>query len=252
MGKPEALRSLRAGGGLAVTSPQSTQSPTGTASAGLRKWPLLALLAGLILVGDQVSKYLAVEHLTAAFQVAHAHTFGEKLSAYVSQRELLERGLTTGAYDVFRSWWQMRYTENPGAAFSFLAGTHGPWRVLFFHLITLGALLFIFSTYRKLRDDQRWMQVALALLLGGALGNGIDRAIRGYVIDFIAWHVNDADWMSPDRWRHWPTFNVADCGVTVGLIMLVLAMLTQKDALPAQKPAARAGSGREAIAPARR
>ena len=143
----------------------------------------------------------------------------------------------------------MRYTQNRGAAFSFLAGAHGQWRAMFFHLITIGALLFIFSTYRKLRTDQRWMQIALALLLGGALGNGIDRAVRGYVIDFIAWHINDADWMSNDWWRHWPTFNVADCGVSIGLVMLVLAMSFQKDAFGEEN---RAAGGREASASPRR
>ena len=197
----------------------------------MRKWTLLALIAATILIGDQISKYLAVEHLTAAFQVAHAQSFGEKLAAFVQQKDLLERRLDTAPIDVFRSWFQLRYTQNPGAAFSFLAGVHGAWRTMFFHLITIAALVFIFSTYRKLREDQRWMQISLSLLLGGALGNGIDRAIRGYVIDFIAWHVNDPDWSRP-AWRHWPTFNVADCGVSVGLTMLILAMLVQREPQP--------------------
>jgi len=202
----------------------------------MRKWPVLILIASTILIGDQVSKYLAVEHLTAAFDVAHATSFSEKVSAFVSQKDLLERRLDTAPIDVFRSWFQLRYTQNPGAAFSFLAGMHGEWRKLFFHFITLAALIFIFSTYRKLREDQRWMQISFALLLGGALGNGIDRLIRGYVIDFIAWHINDPDWLNP-AWRHWPTFNIADCGVSVGLVMLVLAMLVQKDQ-PVAKPVA--------------
>ena len=202
----------------------------------MRKWTVLGLIAATILIGDQVTKYLAVEHLTAAFDVAHATTFGEKISAYLSQRDLLERRLDTAPIDVFTSWFQLRYTQNPGAAFSFLAGVHGQWRTMFFHLITIAALVFIFSTYRKLREDQRWMQISLALLLGGALGNGLDRGLRGYVIDFIAWHINDPDWLG-SPYRHWPTFNVADCGVSVGLVMLVLAMLVQKDA-PALKPAA--------------
>ena len=176
---------------------------------------------------------------TAAFDVAHATTLGEKISAFISERDLLERRLDLRPIDVFESWFQLRYTQNPGAAFSFLAGVHGPWRTLFFHIITIAALIFIFSTYRKLRDDQRWMQISLALLLGGALGNGIDRALRSYVIDFIAWHINDSTWSNP-AWRHWPTFNIADCGVSVGLAMLVLAMFFQKDSpgLPAAPKAA--------------
>jgi len=204
---------------------------------GMSKWKLLALLAGVWMVADQVTKYLAVEHLTRAFLVARAHTFPEKLSAFVSQKDLLERGLADPTPVVVTPFWQHRYTQNRGAAWGVLSGAGEHFRVPFFYLISIAAVIFIFSYYRKLRSDQRYLQIALALVLGGAVGNAIDRVLRGYVIDFIDWHWFDPLWMRPSL--HWPTFNLADSGITVGLVMLFLEMLFVKKAAKEPTPAPR-------------
>ena len=182
----------------------------------LSKWKLLALLAGLWFVADQVTKYLAVEHLT-----------------YASQKDLLERGLADPNPVEVAPFWQNRYTQNRGAAWGVLAGAGEKFRVPFFHLVSIAAVIFIVSYYRKLRNDQRYLQIALALVLGGAIGNALDRVLRGYVIDFIDWHWFDPNWLRPGL--HWPTFNVADSGITVGLLMLFLEMLFVKK--PAASPA---------------
>jgi len=200
---------------------------------GLSKWKLLALLAGLWVVADQVTKYLAVEHLTAAFIAARAHTFPDKVSAFVEQKELLERGLANPVPVTVTPLWQHRYTQNRGAAWGVLSGAGEQFRVPFFYLVSIAAVIFIFSYYRKLRTEQRYLQIALALVLGGAIGNAIDRVLRGYVIDFIDWHWFDPHWLRPSL--HWPTFNVADSGITVGLAMLFLEMLFAKK--PAKAPA---------------
>jgi len=195
---------------------------------GLSKWKLLALIASFWVIADQVTKYLAVEHLTAAFLVARARTFPEKLAAFVSQKDLLERGLASPIPVTVTSFWQHRYTQNRGAAWGVLSGAGEQFRVPFFYLVSIAAVIFIFSYYRKLRTDQRYLQIALALVLGGAVGNALDRLLRGYVIDFI-----DPGWLRPAL--HWPTFNVADSGITVGLAMLFLEMLFAKK--PAKAPA---------------
>ncbi len=197
---------------------------------GISKWKLLALIASLWFVADQVTKYLAVEHLTAAFPAARAHTPVEKISAFVTQKNLLERGLADPVPVTVTPFWQNRYTQNRGAAWGVLSGAGEQFRVPFFYLVSIAAVIFIFSYYRKLRPDQRYLQVALALVLGGAIGNALDRVLRGYVIDFIDWHWFDPNWLRPSL--HWPTFNVADSGITVGLVMLFLEMLF------ARKPAA--------------
>jgi signal peptidase II len=202
------------------------------------KWKLLALVAGLWFAADQVTKYLAVEHLTAAFAVAHARTPGEKIEAFVSQKNLLERGLADPTPVNVAPFWQHRYTQNRGAAWGVLAGAGEQFRVPFFYLVSIIAILFIFSYYRKLSTSQRYLQIALALVLGGAVGNAVDRLLRGYVIDFIDWHWFDPHWLHPAL--HWPTFNVADSGITVGLAMLFLEMLFVK------KPASATSTPRKA------
>lgn len=190
------------------------------------KWTLLAVVASLWFAFDQVTKYLAVEHLTEAFQVAAAQTLPERIHAFVSEKDLLERGLGGRKAATVTGFWDNRYTQNRGAAWGFLAGSGERFRVPFFHLVSIAAVIFIFSYYRKLRDDQRYLQFALALVLGGALGNALDRILRGYVIDFIDWHWFDPNWLRPSL--HWPTFNVADSGISVGLVLLLLEMLFVK------------------------
>ncbi len=199
------------------------------------KWKLLAILAGFWFVADQVTKYLAVEHLTALFTVVHAQSFGDKVSAFVSQKDLLERGLADPIPVTVAPFWQNRYTQNRGAAWGVLAGAGEKFRVPFFHLVSIVAVIFIFSSYRKLSNQQRYLQIALALVLGGALGNALDRILRGYVIDFIDWHWFDPGWLRPSL--HWPTFNVADSGITIGLVMLFAEMLFVKK--PAAAPASK-------------
>lgn len=200
----------------------------------LDKWALLAILSAFVVVADQVTKYLAVAHLTIVFQTVHATTFGEKLAAFFSQKDLLERGLADPSFvTVIPSFWQNRYTQNRGAAWGFLSGAGERFRVPFFYLVSIAAVIFIFGYYRRLAPRQRYLQVALALVLGGAIGNALCRILRGYVIDFIDWHLNDPGWHRPSL--HWPTFNVADSGITVGLAMLFLEMLfARKAARPAE------------------
>ncbi len=195
----------------------------------LSKWAVLALIAGGVLVLDQVTKYMAVEHLTHLFQAVGARTFPEKLKAFLTERDLLERGLAKPQpVEVFRGFWQFHYTQNRGAAWGFLSGAAEQFRVPFFYLITIAAVIFIFSYYRKLSIHQRYLQITLALVLGGALGNAIDRALHGYVIDFIDWHWGDPGWLRPSL--HWPTFNVADSAISVGLVLLFLEMFLARKA----------------------
>ncbi|MFL5396494.1 MAG: signal peptidase II [Myxococcales bacterium] len=194
------------------------------------KWMVLAFVAALVLISDQITKYLAVAHLTYLFQAARAQTFGEKVHAFLTERDLLERGLASRRYAVvIPEFWQNLYTQNRGAAWGFLARAGEQFRVPFFYLVSLAAVIFIFTYYRKLSVQQRYLQIALALVLGGAIGNALDRILRGYVIDFIDWHWNDAAWRNPSL--HWPTFNVADSGISVGLVLLLLeALFVKKDA----------------------
>jgi signal peptidase II len=109
--------------------------------------------------------------------------------------------------------WNWRYVENKGAAWGLLAGASDKLRVPFFILVSLGAIAFIISFFRKLPETQLLLIVSLSLVFGGAIGNFMDRLHLNYVIDFIDWHIGPS---------HWPTFNFADSAITTGVALLVI------------------------------
>jgi signal peptidase II len=178
------------------------------------KWALLALVCALALLADQWTKFLAVERLTRAFESAGAETFPQRVRAFYGLSHL--EGLAREPYVVWRPVWRMNYVENPGAAWSLFRGMADDARQIFFGAITIAAVAFILHYYRRLAPGQRILQLALAAVLSGAVGNFIDRLARRYVIDFIEWHW----WNRPDL--RWPTFNLADSLIVVGVALLIL------------------------------
>ncbi|HTO19471.1 MAG TPA: signal peptidase II [Pseudomonas sp.] len=113
--------------------------------------------------------------------------------------------------------WTLAY--NTGAAFSFLAGQSG-WQRWLFALIAIVVSVVLVVWLKRLKPSETWLAIALALVLGGALGNLVDRVLFGHVIDFILVH-----WQN--RW-YFPAFNLADSAITVGAIMLVIDMFISK------------------------
>ena len=109
------------------------------------------------------------------------------------------------------SFFDFTLLYNRGAAFSFLADQPG-WQRWFFTILGLGASGFILWMMHKNRNQSRLL-LALALILGGALGNVIDRLAYGHVIDFLLFY-----------WKNWyyPAFNIADTCITLGAILLIL------------------------------
>lgn len=142
-------------------------------------------LAGGVVVLDQLSKWLVLTNLQ----------FGEVV--YVAP------------------FWNWMLTFNPGAAFSFLADQPG-WQRWFFTVLALAVSAWIAYELKK-SPEQKLLSLALALVMGGALGNVVDRVRFGAVVDFIQWHAAG---------YYWPAFNVADSAITVGAIFLVFAQLT--------------------------
>ena len=119
--------------------------------------------------------------------------------------ELFERIAVLPFLDIVR-------LHNRGAAFSFLAGAGG-WQVGFFLLLGLAITAVLVGWLRKLPEgEQRWLAASLALIIGGALGNVIDRAVHGHVVDFVYLHYQG--------W-YFPAFNVADSAITIGAAMLI-------------------------------
>lgn len=112
-------------------------------------------------------------------------------------------------------WLNMTLAHNPGAAFSFLADAAG-WQRWLFSIAATGISIFILIWLWRLPLTARALPVALMLLLGGAIGNLIDRITLGYVIDFIDVHY---------RGWHWPAFNIADSAIVSGVILMLLESL---------------------------
>jgi signal peptidase II len=139
-------------------------------------------LAALLVIADQLTKWIAVRALD----------FGERVA-------------------VIPGFFDFTLVYNRGAAFSFLAGAGG-WQRWFFTGIGVAAAAFIIWMLAR-HGSQRLFAFALTLILGGAIGNVIDRVLHGQVTDFVLLY-----------WRgwHWPAFNVADMAITFGAVLLVL------------------------------
>ncbi|MBV2205472.1 lipoprotein signal peptidase [Pseudomonas sp. JL972] len=118
--------------------------------------------------------------------------------------------------DVIPGYFAWTLAYNTGAAFSFLAD-HNGWQRWLFAVIAIGVSVVLVVWMTRLKASETWLAVALALVLGGALGNLYDRVVLGHVVDFILVH-----WQN--RW-YFPAFNIADSAITVGALMLALDML---------------------------
>lgn len=175
------------------------------------------------LAADQVTKYLAVSQLTRAIE---DRSGWDRVSGFFTEKNLDNDPAVEGAQSratrpvaVLPGFWSHRYVENPGAAWGLLSTLPDSVRKPFFLVVSLFALAFIFWMFTRLAEEQRLLQVSLALLTGGALGNLIDRLARGYVIDFV-----DLHWRGSESLR-WPTFNLADVAICVGVGLMVLDAL---------------------------
>lgn len=154
-------------------------SKRNTAAAPLFQWLAIALI---VIVADQFTKVLILSNF-----------------------QLHDSLRVTSFFNIVR-W------HNPGAAFSFLAHADG-WQRWFFVGLGLAATGFILFLLRR-HSSQTLFATALSLILGGAVGNVIDRLLHGYVVDFISIHYQNS-------WT-FPAFNVADSAISVGAVLLIL------------------------------
>ena len=155
-----------------------TRKGTAAASGGIVVWLAVALI---VVMADQFTKVL----ITGYYQLGDSSS-------------------VTNFFNVVR-------VHNPGAAFSFLAGSSG-WQRWLFTAIGLAAVGFILWMLKS-HAGQKLFCFAMALILGGAVGNVVDRLLYGYVIDFLDFH-----WQG----THFPAFNLADSAITLGAASLIL------------------------------
>ncbi len=162
-----------------------------------KKIGLVFLIVVVILLLDQATKALIVTHM----------------SLYQSE-------------PVVASFFHLTYVRNTGAAFGFLAQTPAWFRQPFFLVVT-GVAVFALGVFLRNADEtDRMTNIAVATILGGALGNLIDRIQAGSVIDFI-----DLHWHG----YHWPAFNVADTCITLGVIGLLWASFRNQRIIPSDE-----------------
>jgi len=145
-------------------------------------------LSGLVIVLDQVSKWLMASWLSLYESVAVMPFFN------------------------------LTMAHNTGAAFSFLAQAGG-WQRWFFVSLTAMISLGLFVWLKKLSVNAKLEAVAISLILGGALGNVIDRFYHGYVIDFLDVYYGS---------YHWPAFNIADSAIVIGATLLIIDSFRSK------------------------
>lgn len=160
-------------------------SGDGQANGGFMKAVILLLAALVILVADQVTKALVVANLAV----------GEKAGVLG---------------DLVQVW----HAQNRGASFSLFQG----WSIVFL-VVSVLSIGMVAWFHRSLRDRAPWLHLLLGIILGGTLGNFVDRLRQGFVTDWLSIGIGET---------RWPTFNVADSSLVVGIGILVLYLLLAK------------------------
>lgn len=199
-----------------------------------KKYVVLVGLALAVVLADQITKFQILGALTTALD--EQATVSGQVKQFLSSAPppgfdgyhyRSKRSIT-----VSENFFRLRYAENPGAAFglfrNFPEGLRGP----LFHLVSIGAVILISFYFSKLTGAriERWAYFGLPLVLGGAVGNYIDRLARDFVIDFL-----EAHWFDKAAW---PSFNVADIAICVGVGMLVVDSFVRKEKKAAAASAA--------------
>ncbi len=153
------------------------------------KWVLALGVAFVVVVLDQLTKTLVTAHMALHQSIP-----------------------------LIDGFFSLTYVRNTGAAFGFLAGRIEELRVPFFLIVSSGAVVVLLWFVRSVPADRRWMIAACGAVLGGAVGNMVDRLAFGEVIDFLDVYAGS---------YHWPTFNLADSAITIGVLVLTLDALRQ-------------------------
>jgi signal peptidase II len=189
------------------------------------KKPLISLIVILVLsvAIDQGTKQWA-QH-TLLDEGFHIHT--DEYPTCGNIQENIKRDVFIRRHresiTVVEGFFRFRYVENCASAFGLMGRVPEWFRFPFFLAVSLLAVGFIPYLYRQTPADQKFMLYALPFVLGGAVGNLLDRLIFRYVIDFIEWYVSIGG-----KPRHWPTFNIADAAIVIGIALMILQMIPRR------------------------
>ena len=117
---------------------------------------------------------------------------------------------------IIPGFFNLTFLRNSGAAFGMLSGMPLLWRQIFFISIVVVALVALVLMQRRMGKENSWYTICFALIGGGAVGNVVDRVLYGSVVDFLDVYIGK---------YHWPAFNVADSGITVGVTIFLLLQI---------------------------
>jgi signal peptidase II len=191
-----------------------------------RKYIILLVITLVSVALDQWTKYDVVGRLTTRFD--GLESTGERMKAMYGEPPPLgvdgRHFRSKRSVEIAEGFMRLRYEENPGAAWGMFRNLSPNVRGPLFHVVSLGAVLLIGYYFTQLTGKdpkEKWALWGLSLVLGGALGNYIDRVARGFVVDFLQAHWKDQ--------AYWPSFNVADVAICVGVGMLILDAFVRKE-----------------------
>ncbi len=154
------------------------------------KYIKLVFLAGVVVLLDQISKALILRHLPLNSNIP----------------------IIAGLFDI-------THIHNPGGAFGLMAGMGAVLRTVIFLFVSSLAVGLIFYFYQKTPPTHTLLATGFALILGGAVGNLIDRIRFGIVVDFLDLYLGD---------YHWPAFNIADSAITMGICIFIYHLVFKK------------------------
>ena len=139
--------------------------------------------------------------------------------------------------EIIPGYLRLSYWQNSGVAFGLFDAVASVWKPYILAALAVVAVVVIVVYGKHMPPERKLLRASLAIIIGGILGNFVDRIVRGYVIDFIDFHIYDT--------FHWPTFNVADSAITIGIALLLIDTVKNPAVNPAVKEDVETVSGRE-------
>ena len=139
--------------------------------------------------------------------------------------------------EIIPGYLRLSYWQNSGVAFGLFDAVASVWKPYILAALAVVAVVVIVVYGEHMPPERKLLRASLAIIIGGILGNFVDRIVRGYVIDFIDFHIYDT--------FHWPTFNVADSAITIGIALLLIDTVKNPAVNPAVKEDVETVSGRD-------
>lgn len=159
----------------------------------------------------KIIKHIVDSHRRKSYRLFYSSVFIIFVLDQLSKRMVIDNMVPGQSFRLIDDLVSITYVQNTGAAFGLFRGFN--WILL---LIGVAVLYLIYFYDHRISTRNRLYQITLGIIFGGSLGNIMDRFMRGFVVDFIDFHV-------------WPVFNVADTAINIGVVILILSLFSKKE-----------------------